>query len=411
MIDPWQEAQTHLKQVVKTAGLKTGLFNLIGQHDRIITAKLVIKTDDGRLRSFTAYRSQHNNALGPYKGGIRFHPQVTESEVKALSLWMTLKTSLVGIPYGGGKGGVVVDPKQLSTRELERLSREYVRRFFFAIGPDVDIPAPDVNTNAQIMAWMVDEYAKLAGSSRPAAFTGKPVSLGGSLGRQQATGRGGVVILKEMAKAYNLKPKTTALAVQGFGNVGYWFALLASKAGYKVVAVSDSQATLYNSEGLDIEKVKQAKQAKGSVAFGPGQKLPTEAVLTVKADVLVPAALENAINKTNVDSLTARYIIEMANGPITNQAEKILLDKQVVIIPDILANAGGVTVSYFEWVQNRTGYYWEVEEVFAKLDKIMVKAFSQVHNLASSQKLNHRQAAYVVSLNRIARAEQARFYS
>ncbi len=408
-VNPWQEAVTNLEQVAKLINLDTEVLRIIEKPDRVLEVKLVIRKDDGSYAVFTGFRSQHNNARGPYKGGIRFHPQVTKEEVMALSLWMTLKCAVVGIPYGGGKGGVIVDPHKLSSTELERLSRAYARAIAPIIGADKDVPAPDVNTNGQIMAWMVDEYSQLKGKLELAAFTGKPLDFGGSQGRTEATGRGGVDILNNLAKYYHLKPGETKVAVQGFGNVGTWFAYFAQKEGYKVVAVSDSKGTIYNPQGLDVKEVMKLKKEKGSVVYASGKKLGRDEVLTLPVDVLVPAALEGAINEDNAQSIKAKYIIEMANGPTTVEAEEILLKRGVRIIPDVLSNAGGVTVSYFEWVQNRQGYYWPKDEVFAKLEKIMTQAFQDMMVQVEKRGLTHRQAAYANALSKISAAIRQRY--
>ncbi len=407
-LNPWQEAVTNLEAVAKQIGLDKNLLETIEKPDRVLEFKLMIKRDDGSYSIFDGFRSQHNNACGPYKGGIRFHPRVTKEEVMALSLWMTLKCAVVGVPYGGGKGGVIVDPHKLSLTELEKLSRAYVRAVAPIIGPDKDVPAPDVNTNAQIMAWMVDEYSHLKGELSLATFTGKPIEMGGSQGRTEATGRGGVDVLNSLAKYYNLSPQETTVAIQGFGNVGSWFADFAAQEGYKVVAVSDSRGTIYNSQGLDIEEVIKVKKEKGSVTAATGEKLERDGVLSLNVDVLVPAALEGAINEADAEAVKAKYIIEMANGPTTVEAEEILLKRGVKVIPDVLANAGGVTVSYFEWVQNRQGYYWSKDEVFAKLEKIMAQAFDEMMAKVKGERLTHRQAAYANALTKIAAAVQQR---
>jgi len=402
--NPWQEAVDYLNQAAQLAELDPDVIKAITQPDRMIEAKLVVKMDDGSLRTLTAYRSQHNNARGPYKGGIRFHPQVSWDEVKALSLWMSLKTAVINVPFGGAKGGVIINPKTLSQAELERLSRAYVKAFYPLLGSEVDVPAPDVNTNPQVMAWMVDEYAKLAGAYDPAAFTGKPVEQGGSLGRTEATGRGGAMILQALAKMYDLNPADTKIAVQGFGNVGSWFAYFAAQAGLKVVAVSDSKTTLYNPQGLDIKTLMEVKAKTGLLSQEAAQQLRPTEVFSLPADILVPAALEDAIDQDNADQIKAKYVIEMANGPTTPSAAAKLQQKGVMIIPDILANAGGVLVSYYEWYQNKHQVKWSKQQVFDRLDKQIQQAFDQVHSLAQRISSTHRQAAYVLALKRLAQA-------
>ena len=380
-MNPWQEAVANFDKVAKKVKLDPNVADMIKQPDKVVEVGLTIKGDDGKVKNFVGYRSQHNNARGPYKGGIRFHPDVTKEEVMALSMWMSLKCGVVGVPFGGGKGGVVVDPKVLSPAELERLSRAYVRAIAPLIGPDKDVPAPDVNTNSQVMGWMVDEYSRLMGKQLWATFTGKPVEMGGSQGRTEATGKGGVDVLVELVNKYDLDPNKVRIAIQGFGNVGYWFGYFAQQAGFKVVAVSDSKGGLYDPEGLDIKAVMKTKQETGSVVNGRGEKIKGDEILGLDVEVLVPAALEEAINEKNVNQVKARYIIEMANGPVTVGAEEVLLSKGTVIVPDVLANAGGVTVSYFEWVQNRQGFYWEKEEVFKRLNQVMTKSFKEVNQL------------------------------
>ena len=383
-------------------------------------------------KKYTAYRSQHNNALGPYKGGIRFHPQVNESEVKALSLWMSLKCSIAGIPYGGGKGGVMVDPKRVSMRELEEISRAYARFLTPFIGEKVDVPATDVNTNPQIMAWMLDEYERKVGYKAPGTFTGKPLEIGGSQGRTKATGYGGVLAMQFLLDSlkskdkyeWTNKPKSQiTVAIQGFGNVGYYFARIASDLGYKVVAVSDSKGGVYVESGLDPDATWACKQEKGSLAgcycvggvcdLYKGKIITNDELLALPVDILVPSALENVIHKGNAKHIKAKIIVEMANGPVTPEGDAILQDKAIVVLPDIFANAGGVTVSYFEWAQNIAGYYWSEEEVDSRLEKMMMTAFGALwktyQELNSAKKsVSLRQAAYVVAVNRILTAEKLR---
>lgn len=378
--------------------------SLLKKPDRVFKKKLTIKLDSGKTKSFLAFRSQHNDARGPYKGGIRYHPNVSENEVKALSIWMTIKNAVVGVPYGGGKGGIVVNPRELSENELERLSKKYIDFLTPYIGPWKDIPAPDVNTGGREMAWMLEVYEKKVGCHCPAAFTGKPLELGGSLGRTQATGRGGVCVLKSYAKV-SVRAK---IAVQGFGNVGYWFAKLASDIGFKIVAVSDSSGGVYNPEGWNIDKLLEYKKELGSFKKISRSKskskykfITNDQLLELNVDILAPSALENAITKENVRKIKAKVILEMANGPVTPEAEKILLEKGVDILPDVLCNAGGVIVSYFEWVQNLHGYSWTENKVNKELKKIMDKAFSGIFKVKKQKKISFRQAAYILALKRI----------
>jgi len=381
--------------------------------------------DDGSLKVFTGYRVRHDDTRGPTKGGIRYHPKVDIGEVKALAFWMTCKCAVVGIPYGGAKGGVIVNPKELSRLELERLSRGFIQQIADFIGPETDIPAPDVYTNSMIMGWMMDEYSKIQRRHCPAVITGKPVPLGGSLGRDDATGRGAYYCIKELEKRNDWKPEKVRVAIQGFGNAGQAVAHLLHSDGYKIVAVSDSKGGIYKEEGFDIPSLIYAKNqtrelksvyCKGSVCESiESKKISNEELLELDVDLLIPAAMENQITEINAGKIKARAIVEVANGPITSAGDKILESNSVMVIPDILANAGGVTVSYFEWVQNRTGEYWEVEDVHSKLKKIMVKAFNTTFDLMQKKNVSMRTAAYIAALNRLNEAIQVlgtrRFFS
>lgn len=390
--------------------------------DRVIEGELEVKLDDGSIQKFPAFRSQHNNARGPYKGGIRFHPDVTKDEVVALSTWMTWKCAVTGIPYGGGKGGVVVDPKKLSQGELQRLSRAYARLIADYIGPWIDSPAPDVNTNPKIMAWLTDEYQKVTAEKNKtlnenplATFTGKPLELGGSQGRDEATGLGGVYILEKLREKLGIKRRQdTMIAIQGFGNVGYWFAHHANKLGYKVVAVSDSKGGVHLPSGINPEKTLACKRKSGSLSkcrcddkecnLSAGKTISNRELLELEVDVLVPAALENVIARDNANRIKAKAIIEMANGPVTPAADKILKKKEILVIPDVLANAGGVTTSYFEWVQNLQGYYWSREEVLGKLKPLMESAFDEMWRMMHKvHKTKHdgRLSTYMIAVKRV----------
>ena len=379
--------------------------SLLRRPQNVISKKLTIKLDNGKKKSFMAFRSQHNDARGPFKGGIRFHPNVSEDEVKALSMWMTWKCAVVGLPYGGAKGGIVVNPKKLTKTELERLSKAYAEFISPHIGPWVDVPAPDVNTNEQIMAWMLDAYEKKTRQHSPAAFTGKPIALGGSLGRTEATGRGGVYVLQSYVKEKKLRPEKISIAIQGFGNVGFWFAKLAQEAGFKVVAISDSSGGIYTAKGLNLDKLAKAKKRYGSFAEATKKEkfkfISNEDLLSLNVDILVPAALEGAIDNKNANSIKAKVIIEMANGPVTPEAEKILLRKGIVVLPDILCNAGGVTVSYFEWVQNLHGYQWTERKVNSELKKKLNMAYKKVSAMAREKKISFRQATYLLAVKRV----------
>ena len=379
--------------------------SLLRKPQNVISKKLTIKLDNGKKKSFMAFRSQHNDARGPFKGGIRFHSNVSEDEMKALSMWMTWKCAVVGLPYGGAKGGIVVDAKKLSKTEIERLSRAYAEFISPHIGARKDIPAPDVNTNEQIMAWMLDAYEKKIGQHSPATFTGKPIALGGSLGRTEATGRGGVYVLQSYVKEKKLKPKKISIAVQGFGNVGFWFAKLAQEAGFKVVAISDSSGGIYAAKGLNLDKIAKVKEKYGSFAEATKKEkfkfISNEDLLSLNVDILVPAALEGAIDNKNANSIKAKVIIEMANGPVTPGAEKILLKKGVAVLPDILCNAGGVTVSYFEWVQNLHGYQWTEKKVNSELKRKMNMAYKKVSAMVREKKASFRKAAYLLAVKRV----------
>ncbi|PKM92111.1 MAG: glutamate dehydrogenase, partial [Euryarchaeota archaeon HGW-Euryarchaeota-1] len=394
--------QEELKKVAEIMNLEPELLEQLKVPNMVLTFALPIKMDDGETKVFIGFRSQHNNSRGPYKGGIRFHQNVTEDEVKALSIWMSLKCAVADIPYGGGKGGVIVDPKQLSPNELEKLARAYIREIAPIIGEDKDVPAPDVNTNSQIMAWMLDEYQKRTGDYRLGVLTGKPVEMGGSLGRTEATGLGGVYVLEFLSEKLNLNSEETKIAVQGVGNVGYWFIKMAQKMGYKIVAVSDSKGGIYNEKGLNIDKVMEHKKTTGAVSnFDGSSNISNNDLLKLDVDVLVPAALENVIDASNINEIKAKAIIEMANGPIDPKVDDILKDKDIINIPDVLSNSGGVTVSYFEWVQNKQGYYWSKEKVFDELKKKMEVAFNDVWETKENLKINPRMAAYVVAVKKI----------
>lgn len=368
-----------------------------------------VRMDDGSLKVFQGYRVQYDNSRGPNKGGIRFHPDVNIDEVRALAFWMTIKCSVVGIPLGGGKGGVIVDPKKLSVGELERLSRGWMRAVAHNVGPERDIPAPDVYTTPQIMAWMMDEYETIRGDHGPGVITGKPLSVGGSEGRGYSTAQGGVYVTLELAKHLKLK-KGASVVIQGFGNAGAYMAKILHKQGYKIIAVSDSKGGIINEKGLDPVKVEQHKTATGSVTnySGATKNITNEQILTVACDVLVPAALENVITTENAGRIKAKAIVELANGPTTPDADEKLYKKGITVVPDVLANAGGVTVSYFEQVQNAYNYYWTEKEVLAKLEPIMVGSFNEVWKTKQTFNCDMRTAAYIVSVKRIADAMSAR---
>ncbi|MBT3720584.1 Glu/Leu/Phe/Val dehydrogenase [archaeon] len=403
----FDNVKKQLDKVQKITQMSENEIDYLKRPRRVLEVNFPVKMDSGEIKYFTGYRVQFNNARGPTKGGIRFHPQVDLSEVKSLAFWMALKTSVVDIPYGGGKGGIIVNPKELSKGELERLSRAFIRAIHEFVGPTIDIPAPDVYTTPQIMAWMLDEYEKIKGEHLPGLITGKPLELGGSKGRGTATAQGGAYCLREYLELQNKKPSQTTVAIQGFGNAGSFMAKILDSWGYKIVAVSDSKTGIYNESGLDVPKLLKHKTDTRSVS-GFAKEISNEELLSLGVDVLVPAALENQITKENASSIKAKVIVELANGPITPEADTILEQNNLVVIPDILANAGGVTVSYFEWVQNLYGYYWTEEEVLEKLEKIMVKSFNEVYKTSKDHNTSLRNGAYILAIKRIIDAERLR---
>jgi glutamate dehydrogenase (NAD(P)+) len=390
-------------------GLDPGVWKILTHPKRQITVSCPIQMDNGEIEVFTGYRVQYNITLGPAKGGIRYHPDVTLDEVTALAAWMTWKCAVAHIPFGGGKGGVICDPTRMSRRELEALTRRYCAEIIDAIGPDKDVPAPDVNTNDQIMAWFMDTYSMHVGHTSTAVVTGKPVEMGGSLGRREATGRGVMITTREAAKHLGFDIKGATVAVQGFGNVGSVSADLLSKIGAKVIAVTDWKGGVYNPKGLDIaQMLDYAKQHKTIEGYGGGEPIDNTEIFKLDVDVLVPAALENQITMKNAGDIKAKVIAEGANGPTTPDAHKSLHERGVFVIPDILANAGGVTTSYFEWVQDRHGYFWTEEEVNSRLEAKMVEAFEDVLQTSLKYKTDMRTAAYIVAINRVATVTRMR---
>lgn len=409
-INPFEVAQKQLDICAEKLKLNPEVHAFLREPMRIMQVSIPVRMDNGKVKTFQGFRVQYNDARGPTKGGIRFHPEETIDTVKALAAWMTWKCAIVDIPYGGGKGGIICNPKEMSEGELERLSRGYIRAINYFIGPEKDIPAPDVYTTPQIMAWMMDEYSKLKGYNVPGMITGKPIQLGGSLGRGDATARGGMYALKEAAKHLNIDLKKATVTVQGYGNAGQFAAQLVTEMfGLKVVAVSDSKGGIYNEKGLDWKAVLEHKKKTESVTGFKGTKeITNEELLELNVDILIPAALENVITEKNAAQIKAKIILELANGPTTPEADKILHRNKIFVIPDFLANAGGVTVSYFEWVQNLYGYYWTEKEVHEKLEAKMVKAFRDVIEMAEKYKVDNRTAAYMVSVNRVAEAMKLR---
>jgi len=408
MANAFLNAQKQLEKAADIMKLDKNIFEVIKEPVRIVEVNFPVVMDSGKVKTFKGYRSQHNNARGPFKGGIRFHPDVNIDEVKALSMWMTWKCSVVGIPYGGGKGGVIVDPKKLSEKEIERLSRAYIEAIKPFIGPLKDVPAPDVYTTPQIMAWMVDEYSRLEGNFTPGTITGKPLEVGGSKGRMYSTSKGGEYVTAKLAEKLKLK-KGASVAVQGFGNVGSFMAKFLHGAGYKIVALSDSKGAIFCDDGIDPDRAEEWKEKNGSLSDFKGCKnMSNEDLLELSVDILVPAALENVITKDNVDKIKAKAIVEMANGPTTPEADEILHKKGIPVVPDILANAGGVTVSYFEWVQNLMNFYWSEEEVLSKLKPLMDNAFDDVWSASKEHNVDLRMGAYIVAVKRVADAIKLR---
>jgi glutamate dehydrogenase len=413
-LNPFLNAQKQVKEACDKLGMEPAVYELLKEPLRVMEVSIPVKMDDGSVKVFKGYRSQHNDAVGPTKGGIRFHPGVTMDEVKALSIWMTFKCSVTGIPYGGGKGGIIVDPKALSEGELERLSRGYIDAIHKMIGEKVDVPAPDVNTNGKIMAWMVDEYNKLVGHSAMGVITGKPVEFGGSLGRTAATGFGVAVVAREAAAKLGIDMDKATVAIQGFGNVGSFSASNCRKLGASVVAIAEwckekGAYAIYNKNGLDVDEMNKYMKANGNlVGFPDSEEFSMDEFWSLNVDILIPAALENSITAENANMINAKLICEGANGPITPEADEILEKKGSTVTPDILTNAGGVTVSYFEWVQNLMGYYWGEEEVESKEEIAMVKAFNDIWKIKEEYKVSMRNAAYMYSIKRVASAMKAR---
>lgn len=399
-LNPFEIAQRQVKNACDKLGADPAVYEILKNPMRVHEVSFPVRLDNGTIKTITGYRSQHNNACGPYKGGIRFHPAVNIDEVKALSTWMTFKCSVTGVPYGGGKGGIAIDPKDFSQRELEAISRGFAAAIAPFIGEKVDIPAPDVNTNGQIMAWMVDEYEKVTGEYAPGVFTGKPVEFGGSLARTEATGYGVAIMAKAALEKLGVDFKDAKVGVQGFGNVGSFAALYAHKLGAKVVAISDINVTIYNEDGIDVEKL-FADPVRPIANNGYGKEITKEEFFALGIDAILPCALENQITSANAGTIKAKIVCEGANGPTTPEADEILAKNGVILVPDILANAGGVTVSYFEWVQNLQRFSWTFDDVQKKQEDLMYKAFEDIWNLKDEFKVDMRTAAYMMSIRRI----------
>lgn len=414
MANVFEMAQAQVKNACEKLGMDPQVYELLKEPRRVIEVNIPVKMDDGSIKVFKGFRSQHNDAVGPTKGGIRFHPNVSLEEVKALSIWMTFKCSVTGIPYGGGKGGIIVDPSELSEGELERLSRGYIDGIYKLIGEKVDVPAPDVNTNGQIMSWMVDEYNKLTGTSAIGVLTGKPVDFGGSLGRNEATGYGVAVTVREAAKKLGIDMKRAKVAVQGFGNVGAFTVKNIQKLGGSVVAMAEwdkevGSYALYKEDGLDFQAMWDYRAEHGNLVGFPGAKsISLDEFWASPVDVVVPAALENSIDGRIAGLINAKLVCEAANGPTTPEGDEVLNERGIVLTPDILTNAGGVTVSYFEWVQNLYGYYWSEKEVEEKEDIAMVNAFNALWDVKEEYNVTIREAAYMHSVKRVAKAMKLR---
>jgi glutamate dehydrogenase len=389
-------------------GYSEEMFELLKEPVRMLTVRIPVRMDDGKIKVFTGYRAQHNDAVGPTKGGVRFHPEVDEEEVKALSMWMSLKCGIVDLPYGGGKGGIICDPRTMSFTELEKLSRGYVRAISQIVGPTKDIPAPDVYTNSQIMAWMMDEYSRLRENDSPGFITGKPLVLGGSQGREKATAQGVTICIEEAAKKKGIDIKGARVVIQGFGNAGSFLAKFMHEAGAKVIAISDAHGALHDPKGLDIDYLLDRRDSFGTVTTLFENTISNKELLELDCDILVPAAISNQITEDNAQNIKASIVVEAANGPTTFKATKILSERDILLVPDVLASAGGVTVSYFEWVQNNQGYYWTEEEVNEKLHTKIVEAFNNVYDTAANRRVNMRLAAYMVGARKMAEASRFR---
>ncbi|AHN23002.1 Glu/Leu/Phe/Val dehydrogenase [Lysinibacillus sphaericus] len=400
--------QDVIQDALNKLGYDEAMYELLKEPLRMLQVRIPVKMDDGTTKVFTGYRAQHNDAVGPTKGGVRFHPAVSEEEVKALSMWMTLKCGIVDLPYGGGKGGVICDPRQMSMGEIERLSRGYVRAVSQIVGPTKDIPAPDVFTNAQIMAWMMDEYSRMDEFNSPGFITGKPLVLGGSQGRDRATAQGVTIVIEEAAKKRGIDIKGARVVIQGFGNAGSFLAKFMNDLGAKVIGISDAYGALHDPEGLDIDYLLDRRDSFGTVTTLFENTISNKDLLELDCDILVPAAIENQITADNAHNIKANIVVEAANGPTTAEATKILTERGILLVPDVLASAGGVTVSYFEWVQNNQGYYWTEEEVEERLYKKMVEAFENVYTTATTRNINMRLAAYMVGVRRTAEASRFR---
>jgi glutamate dehydrogenase len=404
----FQSTQIVVKEALDQLGYSDEMYELLKEPMRMLTVRIPVRMDNDKVRIFTGYRSQHNDAVGPTKGGVRFHPEVNEDEVKALSLWMSLKCGIANLPYGGGKGGIICDPREMSFRELERLSRGYVRAISQIVGPTKDIPAPDVFTNSQIMAWMMDEYSRIREFDSPGFITGKPVVLGGSHGRETATARGVTICIEEAARKKGINLQGARVVIQGFGNAGSFLAKFMHDAGAKIIGISDAYGAIYDSEGLDIDDLLDRRDSFGTVTTLFNNTITNKELLELDCDILVPAAISNQITIENASAIKASIVVEAANGPTTIEATKILTKRGILLVPDVLASSGGVTVSYFEWVQNNQGYYWTEEEVEARLRKVIIESFAKVYEISKTYQVDTRLAAYMAGIRKMAEASKFR---
>lgn len=403
-----RSTQIVIREALSKLGYSEEMFELLKEPMRVLTVRIPVRMDDGKFKVFTGYRVQHNDAVGPTKGGVRFHPDVNEDEVKALSMWMSLKCGIVDLPYGGGKGGIICDPREMTFRELERLSRGYVRAISQIVGPTKDIPAPDVMTNSQIMAWMMDEYSRIREFDAPGFITGKPLVLGGSHGRETATAQGVTIMISKALEKKGISIGNARVVIQGFGNAGSYLAKFMHEAGAKVLGISDVYGGMYDKDGLDIDYLLDRRDSFGTVSKLFKDTITNRELLELDCDILVPAAIENQITMENAHRIRAGIVVEAANGPTTLEATRILTERGVLLVPDVLASAGGVVVSYFEWVQNNQGYYWSEEEVYRKLKETMIKGFEAVYQTHLSRGVNMRLAAYMAGVRKMAEAVRYR---